>query len=135
MRCCTCGSACRRFTTNLRKHEELRYEAESGKTDLDGSGGDRGDGSVHLRRRGDREAVVELAAANAVRMAHDHLLAGAGHSSFVPDSFRTSRFSPWRRASLRAPADPGTHGRALGADDARGARKDAPALARILRRL
>src|SRR5579863_6720648 len=81
------------------------------------------------RRAGD--ASLELADATSLRMAPDYLLAGFRIACALPDSVRRLG---WPRPSLQyAPAHAGAHGRALGEDDARGARKVPPELARTLR--
>src|SRR5260370_12781659 len=131
MRCCICASDCKAFTTNLRKHEEPEHEKEM---DLDSSAGDPGDGAICLPRRRTSAAPVELAAAAALRLAPDHLLASAGTSGAVPHPLR--RMGQPLLSSLHYAA---THerapGRVLGEDDARRARKVPPKLALSLRRL
>src|SRR5262249_38667286 len=77
-------------------------------------------------------AALELAAAAAVRMARDRLLAGTGAAGAVPDPLRrpgTAR----RPLSLRPWPHRRPDRRALGAHDARGARAVPPGDARALR--
>jgi RNA polymerase sigma factor (sigma-70 family) len=76
------------FTTSLRKHEELNMRK---KMDFHGPAGDSGDTAVYLHRRRDRAASVELAAAAALRLASDHLLAGGWNSGAVPHPLRRAR--------------------------------------------
>src|SRR5437667_4690925 len=105
MRCGICASDCKTFTTNLRKHEETAHEKEMV---FHRAGGDAGDIAVHLHRRRDRAAPVELAVAATVRLARDHLLASPGAAGAVPHPLRRIRRT--RFPSLRlAPS----HGRAL----------------------
>src|SRR5207237_8953391 len=79
-----------------------------------------------------RAAPVELAAAAAVRLAGDHVLAGAGTPGPEPDPLR--RMGTPRRLSLQGPRPHrGAHGRALGPHDARGEGTDPAAHARALR--
>src|ERR1700722_5239008 len=60
---------------------------------LDGAAGDSRDGAVCLYWRGSGDALVELAASAAVRLAHAWLLASVGVAGAVPDSVR--RTAPW----------------------------------------
>src|SRR5882762_2622177 len=99
--------------------------------DLDSSTGDPGDPGFYLHRRRTGDAVVELAAANALRLAPGHLLAGARTPGALPHPLRRTG----RARTFRPPQFPAPHGRALGAHDARGAREVPPELARSLRRL
>src|SRR3990170_5915459 len=85
-------------------------------TDSDCSAGDSGDAAVHRHRRRNRAVPVELAAAVALRLARDQLLAGAWDSGAVPDPLRRIGMA-WFR-SLQCPP---SHGRALRAHDPRGA--------------
>src|SRR6266478_4662612 len=62
--------------------------------DLDSSAGDPGDGAICLPRRRTSAAPVELAAAAALRLAPDHLLASAGTSGAVPHPLRRLGW-PW----------------------------------------
>src|SRR5271169_3694001 len=80
------------------------------------------------RRSGD--ASVELAVADAVRMAANYLLAGVRTTGSVPDSVRRLGWS--RRSSLQFST---AHGREVGAHDARGAREVPPGHALSLQRL
>src|ERR1019366_578216 len=64
-------------------------------------------------------ATVELAGADVVRMAANHLLAGSRTAGSVPDSVRRL----WRGRRWLSLQISTAHGRALGADDARGARE------------
>src|SRR5450759_4668071 len=90
----------------------------------------RGDGDFRRDWRRIGDAVVELAAAAVVRMAANHLLAGSRTAGSVPDPvWRPGQF--WL-SRLQFPA---ANGRALGADDARGAREVPPGYALTLRRL
>src|SRR5258708_2643982 len=102
--------------------------------DLDSSAGDPGDGAICLPRRRTSAAPVELAAAAALRLAPDLLLASAGTSGAVPHPlWRMGQ--PWLSSLQYAAANQRAHGRALGADDPRGAREVPPELALSLRRL
>src|SRR5713101_7976531 len=92
------------------------------------SGGDAGDAAVRLHRRRDRQAVVELAAAAALRLAPGFLLAGVWTAGAVPHPLR--RLWTPRLHSLERPPP---HGRALGAHDPRGAGTVPAKLARTLR--
>src|SRR6266849_507810 len=80
---------------------------------LPGSAGDCGYGAVCFCRRRSGDEAVELAAAGAVWLAPDHVLAGAGGSGVVPDSLRQS----WRArgATLQISR---SHAGALGTHDA-----------------
>src|SRR5258706_7145879 len=90
MRCCICGSDCKGYTTNLRKREEAKHEQE--KMVLPGAAGDSSDGVIYCCGRRSGDETVELAAARALWLAPDHLLARAWDSGTVPDLVR--RF--WR---------------------------------------
>src|SRR6266480_4849951 len=90
--------------------------------DLDRSAGDFGDGIVHRHRRRNCDAFVELAAAGVVRMAANHVLAGAGTAASLPDSVRRPWCS-WFSSFEYAFQDAATHGRAVGANDGGRARK------------
>src|SRR5208283_415490 len=81
--------------------------------DLYRSGGDYRDYAVYDHRRRSGEAAVELAAAAAVRLARDQLLAGAGHSDAVPNPVR-----PHRRPRTPPIQISRAHGRALLEHDA-----------------
>src|SRR5947208_2550376 len=105
MRCSICASDCKTFTTNLRKREETAHEKEMV---FHRAGGDSGDIAVHLHRRRDRAAPVELAVAATVRLARNHLLASAGDAGAVPHPLRPIRWTRFPSLSL-APS----HGRAL----------------------
>src|ERR1044071_2149722 len=83
---------------------------------------------LHCDRRNRRNESVELAPANAVRMAANHLLAGAGAAGPVPHPLRGPRHE-----ALWAFQLPSADGRALGKNDAGGARKVPAELARTLR--
>src|SRR5258706_2616256 len=78
------------------------------------SGGASGDGAVHVSRGHDREAAVELAAAAALRLAPDHVLAGARSAGALPHPVR--RLRALRAPLQHAPADV----RALGENVPRG---------------
>jgi hypothetical protein len=84
--------------------------------DLVGPAGGPGDGGVYRYRRGSSDAAVELAAAAAVRLAADHLLARAGTSGAMPDSLRRT----WTPRS-RTPRFSWSHERAMPQHDSRGA--------------
>src|SRR5258708_7203028 len=99
--------------------------------DLDGSLGDSGNPRIHIHRRPTGDAVVELAAANALRLAPDYLLASPRTPGALPHPLRRTG----RARTFRPPQFPAPHGRALGTHDARGAREVPPELARSLRRL
>src|SRR5882724_3001461 len=86
------------------------------------------DGAFHLAWRRTCHASLELAAADAVRMAANYLLAGYRTAGSLPDSVRKLE---WRRSSLQIRAE---NGRALGTDDARGAREVPPEYALTWRR-
>src|SRR5580693_9169989 len=79
-------------------------------------------------------ASLELAAAFAVRMAANYLLASLRTAGSVPDTVRWLGRSSWLSLQYAAANFP-THGRALGTDDAGGAREVPPELALTLRRL
>src|SRR6266849_906229 len=80
---------------------------------LPGPAGDCGDGAVCLCRRRSGAEAVELAAARALWLAPDHVLAGAGDSGVVPDSLRQSWWARDAPPELSPP-----HAGALGTDDA-----------------
>src|ERR1700730_12459240 len=84
----------------------------------------------HRAWRRTRAAPVELAAADVVRMAANYLLAGSRTAGSLPDSVWRLWWS-WL-SSLQFSA---ANGRALGADDARGAREVPPGDALTLQRL
>src|SRR5712692_8392486 len=113
MRCCICASDCKAFTTNLRKHEGAEDEWEIEETDFHCSAGDSGDSGICRHRRRNSTAPVELAAAAALRLAPDHLLASAWTSGAVPDPFRRIWMAPFR-----SPQFPPSHERPLRAHDA-----------------
>src|SRR5690242_14129295 len=96
--------------------------------DLDSSAGDCSDSAIYLHWRRNRDALVELAAAVALWLARDHLLAGAWTSRAVPHPLRQARRTQFH--SLRCPP---AHGRALRQHDSRGARTIPSAHARTLR--
>src|SRR5713101_8910186 len=102
--------------------------------DLDSSAGDPGDGAICLPRRRTSAAAVELAAAAALWLAPDHLLASAGTSGALPHPLRRME-RPWLSSLQYAATHERAHGRALGAHDARGAREVPAELALSLRRL
>src|SRR3989440_13027866 len=94
MRCGISASDCKTFTTNLRKHEGTEHEKEMV---FHRAGGDSGDIAVHLHRRRDRAAPVELAVAATVRLAPNHLLASGGGTGSAPHPLRRlkrTRFPP-----------------------------------------
>src|ERR1700756_3526552 len=93
------------------------------------SAGDSGDAGLYRHRRRNCAASVELAAAVALRLAPDHLLASAWTSCAVPDPLRRTWTPPFR--SLQFPP---SHGRALWAHDAGRARTIPATLPRTLRR-
>src|SRR5712691_3788852 len=104
--------------------------------DLDGSLGDPGDPGIYVHRRRTGDAFVELAAAAALRLAANYLLAGHRTTGPLPDSVRRlgwSWFSSLQYAAAHGRAYAAANGRALGAHDARGARKIPPELALSLR--
>src|SRR6266852_718266 len=113
MRYCICASDFKAFTTNLRKHEGAEHEWEIEETDFHCSAGDSGDSGICRHRRRNSAAPVELAAAAALRLAPDHLLASAWTSGAVPDPLRRIWISRFR--SLQYPP---SHGTALQAHDA-----------------
>src|ERR1700676_1699729 len=80
------------------------------------SAGDSGDAAICLHRRRTCDATVELAAAAALWLAPDHVLASAWTSGAVPDPLRRI----WK-AWLRPYKLPPSHERALWKYDARGA--------------
>src|SRR5215208_6602216 len=80
------------------------------------SRGDRRDGAVRGPRRLDRPLAVELAAAGALRLPADHVLAGARPPGVVPDSLR--RIRP-RRPASRAQPDVAGRARTVPSADAR----------------
>src|SRR5260370_19326167 len=80
--------------------------------DLPGSAGNSGDAGIYRRWRRNRDAPVELAAAAALRLAPDHLLASAWTSGAVPDPLRRTWMAPFR-----SPQFPPSHERPLRAHD------------------
>src|SRR6267378_780030 len=86
------------------------------------------DGAFHLAWRRTGHASLELAAADAVRVAANYLLAGCRTAGSLPDPVRGLE---WWRSSLQTWA---ADGRALGADDGRGTREVPPGWALTLRR-
>src|SRR5258708_11681074 len=102
----------------------MEHDQRKTKTILDRSGGNSGDSALYFHRRRNRNAPVELAAANVVRLASDYLLAGHWNSGAVPHPFWRAWF-PWAHALQFSPPHAGAHGRALGTDDARRTRTDA----------
>src|SRR5260370_2673396 len=86
------------------------------------SAGDSGDGAICLPRWRTNAAPLELAAAAALRLAPDHLLASAGTSGAVPHPLRRME-RPWLSPLPYAAANQRAHGRALGAHDPRGPRE------------
>src|SRR5580692_5342573 len=93
------------------------------------------DPAFHLDWRRTGDASVELAAAHAVRMAANYRLASDRTAGPLPDSVRRlERRRSWP-ALQNAAANGRAHGRALGEDDARGAREVPPELALSLQRL
>src|SRR5580704_4962521 len=89
-------------------------------------------GAFRLARRRIGHASLELAAAFAVRMAANHLLASLRTAGSVPDSVRRLGWSSWPSLQYAAANIP-AYGRALGEDDARRAREVPPELALPLR--
>src|SRR6266536_772380 len=81
-------------------------------SDFHCSAGDPGDAVVYGHRRRSSAAAVELAAAAALRLAPNHLLASAWTSGAVPDPLRRTWIARFR--SFRYPP---SHGRALRAHD------------------
>src|SRR5580692_12430440 len=103
--------------------------------DFSGPTSNTGDPAFHLDWWGTRHASLELAAADVVRMAANYLLAGCRIAGSMPDSVRRLEWwQSWPSLQYAATNRP-AHGRALGEDDARGARGVPPKLARPLRRL
>src|SRR5712671_2821692 len=86
--------------------------------DVHRAAGDPGNGGVHVHRRRAGDAAVELAAADAVRLARDYVLAGARTASALPDSFWRVR-RPWFQRLEYPGAHSRADGRALGSHDAR----------------
>src|ERR1700688_3232236 len=83
--------------------------------DFSGSARACGDSAIYLHRRRNRDATLERAAAVALRLAADYVLASRWDSRAVPNSLRrnwTARFS-----SLALPSP---DGRTLAAHDSRG---------------
>src|SRR5271166_2111045 len=96
--------------------------------DFHRSCGDFGDSAVCINRWRISDAPVELAAADALRLAPGHLLASAGTSDAVPDPLRwiwMARFQPRRI--------PGSHERPLQKHDPGRAGKIPATHARTLR--
>src|SRR5579884_3262205 len=87
-----------------------------------GSAGDSGHARVYHAWRVHRALAMELAVAAAVRLAPDHLLAGAGAAGSVPHSVRQDGNARIRRRVWDAATHAGAHVRTLGEHDARGAR-------------
>src|SRR5262245_38837177 len=85
---------------------------------VDRAGGALRDDAVRRARRLRRAQLVELAAAVAVRLAGDHVLAGAGPARAVPAPVRRTG-TPWGSGLASGHAD----ARTLGAHDARGAER------------
>src|ERR1700681_4363352 len=99
MRCCICASDCRAFTTNLRKHEGLNmrprlkrlvFIAPLAILDV----------AVYRHRRRSSDAALELAAAAALRLAPDHLLASGWDAGAVPYPLRWIWISRFRSLQL-----------------------------------
>src|SRR5271167_1645941 len=88
--------------------------------DFHGSGGDCGNFVVYRHRRTSGDALVELAAADAVRMAPGYLLASDWSSGPVPHPLRGTRIPRTASPRLELAAQVG---RALGENDPRGARE------------
>src|SRR5579859_6613574 len=93
--------------------------------DLDGAAGNTCDAGICLHWRRDRNAAVELAAAAAVWLAPDYLLAGARAAASLPNSvWRMGRVQ--RRERTHAPSPKRAHGRTNGRTHARTLGKDDP---------
>src|SRR6266571_4048487 len=92
------------------------------------SAGNSGDARICCHWRRNSATPVELAAAAALRLAPDHLLASAWTSDAVPDSLRRTG-----RARFRSLQFPPSHERALRAHDARRAGTIPATHARTLR--
>src|SRR5450432_2682514 len=112
MRCCTCASDCKGFTTSLRKggseHEkemDFRDPADTGVYCV-----------VYFRRRRSGDAFVELVDACVVWVAADYFLASVWNSGAVPRSFR-GIWAAWCGSFQYEAA----HGRAAEEHDAGGA--------------
>src|SRR5258708_961036 len=97
--------------------------------DLDGSLGDSGNPRIHIHRRPTGDAVVELAAANALRLAPDYLLASPRTPGSLPHPLRRTG----RARTFRPPQFPQSHERALREHDARRAGTIPATHARTLR--
>src|SRR5271169_2232819 len=120
-RCFVCANGSRAFTTSSRRGEGTRYEKE---TDLLDPAGHRWIRTLHRDRRPGGDAPVELAAAHDLRLAADHLLAGARTPGSLPDPLRRPR---WRRRL--SPRHAAANGRALRPHEPGGAgeaRREAP---------
>src|SRR6266566_5082563 len=87
---------------------------------MDFSGGATGNGDFHLDWWRSGDAFVELESAGVVRMAANYLLAGSRTVRSLPDSVRRPGYACAWPSSLKFSE---ANGRALGADDARGARE------------
>src|ERR1700685_1118368 len=96
--------------------------------DFIGSARDSGDSDIRRHQWRSGAEVVELAAAAALRLASDYLLASGRDSGAMPDPVRRA-WAP-RVLSLQFPT---SHGRALEAQNPRGAREIPARLARRLR--
>src|ERR1022692_1722728 len=113
MQCCICASAYRRFTTNLRKDEDKKYEKNLGCKRAE-------DRTVwrafrhHIRLCG--HVAVELADACSVWLAPDQLLAGVRNPRPQQDPVRRIPRPARRPYELAAP-----HAGAFRAHDSRGA--------------
>src|SRR5882724_8740659 len=97
--------------------------------DLDSSTGDFGDPAICRHRRRTGDAFMELAAAAALRLAPDYLLAGARTPGAVPHPLRRTG----RARTFRPPQFPQSHERALREHDARRAGAIPATHARTLR--
>src|SRR2546425_865152 len=92
--------------------------------DFPGAAGDSRDACIYRHRRRSRAATVELAAAAALRLAPDYLVASAGTAGAVPDPLRriwTPRFRFIRYPPSLSRAHGRPHGGALGHHAPRGA--------------
>src|SRR5881275_659852 len=111
MRYGICASDCKTFTTNLWKREVSKHEK---KMVFYCAAGDSGNGRVRLPLRPGGATTVELAAAAAVWLARNHLLASARTAGAEPHPFWAVR---WTRLASRTLA--ASHGRALPQHDPR----------------
>src|SRR5207302_9190646 len=100
--------------------------------DFPGAAGNRRIPALHRHRRRSRTATVELAAAAAFRLAPDYVLASAWIAGALPDPVRRI-WIPRSRSLQCSPPDPPSYGRAVGADDGRGAGALATGHARTVR--